>query len=143
MPLTETTLSKAKGELAAAAKKAGAEPQYAIFYSSSVGGQLWCPGCRQVEGVVKKSFEAAGKPNGTIVYVGNINEWKDKGNKGRTEYALTHVPTILRLEGVGVAAQATADAQGKETGRLVGGQIANSSHLKTLLTGGEVPRYEP
>ncbi|WOO79015.1 Thioredoxin domain-containing protein [Vanrija pseudolonga] len=131
MPLTESTLSKAKNELAAASKKAGADPTYAIFYSSSVGGQLWCPGCRQVESVVKKSFEAAGKPNGTIVYVGNINEWKDKGNKGRTEYGLTHVPTILRLEG------------GKETGRLVGGQIANSSHLKALLTGGEVPRYEP
>ncbi|KII93677.1 hypothetical protein PLICRDRAFT_100806 [Plicaturopsis crispa FD-325 SS-3] len=79
-----------------------AKETYLIFYSSpDSNGRLWCPDCRDVEGLVKGTFEPKDGPSGVIVYVGQKAEWKTPANAFRGEpWRVTGVPTIIKLRDV-------------------------------------------
>ncbi|KAK4689881.1 hypothetical protein P7C73_g247, partial [Tremellales sp. Uapishka_1] len=75
-------------------------PKYTflIFYSNVVDGKMWCPDCRNVEDVVKRTFDAPTKPKGVIFWVGKQTEWRQPTNEARKVWNVQSVPTILRLE---------------------------------------------
>ncbi|KAG9036652.1 hypothetical protein FRB95_008236 [Tulasnella sp. JGI-2019a] len=92
-----------------------------IFYSSIVGGQLWCPDCRAVDDLVKTTFENSADKQGIIVYVGDRGVWRDANNKYRKRWKISSIPTLIRL-----------DSEGKEHSRLVESEITPDS-LKAFL----------
>lgn len=96
-------------------------PTVLIFYSSVVDGRLWCPDCRDVDGLVKTTFENDSDWNGVIVYVGDRATWRDPNNKYRKGWKIASIPTLLRL-----------DDEGKEHSRLVESEITSDS-LKEFL----------
>jgi len=82
---------------------------------------MWCPDCRDVEQVVLQAFDAPEKPKAMIHWVGQRAEWRDPKNEARLRWNVRSVPTILRIE------------HGKETARLVEGEILDESKLGRLL----------
>ncbi|KAI9638780.1 uncharacterized protein MKK02DRAFT_41807 [Dioszegia hungarica] len=102
---------------------------YLIFYSSIVDGpngqpkQMWCPDCRDVEGIVKATFGGAKQPKAVIWWVGEKAEsrWRTPTNHARSHWNVQSVPTILRLE------------EGKETARLVEGEILDQDRLAEFV----------
>ncbi|PPQ66376.1 hypothetical protein CVT26_011095 [Gymnopilus dilepis] len=93
---------------------------FVVFYSSVVNGEMWCPDCRQVEGIVKEVFSGNG-PDALIVYVGDRTQWKKPDNIYRQEpWHISNVPTIIRLK------------DGKEDGRL-SDEKQILSQLKTFV----------
>ncbi|KAF5388580.1 hypothetical protein D9757_004724 [Collybiopsis confluens] len=89
-----------------------ASEQYLIFYSSIVGLQMWCPDCRNVEDLVKRTFEGDDAPSALIVYTGDFPTWKSPSNvfRGRP-WVIQSVPTIVKIQ------------NGKEVERLVDSEI--------------------
>ncbi|KAG9121418.1 hypothetical protein FRC07_002636 [Ceratobasidium sp. 392] len=96
---------------------------FLIFYSDIVDGQMWCPDCRNVEQIVKRSFEPEDGPTGIIRWVGNRADWKSPSNVYRRDYGVSSVPTIIRLK------------DGKEDARLVDREILDSAKLNEFLQG--------
>ncbi|KAL1412569.1 hypothetical protein Q8F55_000316 [Vanrija albida] len=106
-----------------ALKLAGAEaPKFLVFFSSKVDGRLWCGDCRNTDAVVQETFGGADKPKAVLYWVGNIPEWKDPKNQARTEWKITNIPTIVRL-----------DESGKEVARIVEGDLLDKAKLKGIL----------
>ncbi|PFH52238.1 hypothetical protein AMATHDRAFT_140416 [Amanita thiersii Skay4041] len=82
--------------------------KFIIFYSSVVGGELWCPDCQDVQDLVKKTFDTPDSPSALIVYVGDRSQWKARSNIYRGDpWKIESIPTIIKLK------------NGKEEGRLV------------------------
>jgi len=82
--------------------------KFVIFYASitELNGQMWCPECTAVEGLVKDTFSESG-PEALVVYVGNRMQWKSPLNIYRQQpWKITNVPTIVRLR------------EGQDVGRL-------------------------
>ncbi|KIY43850.1 hypothetical protein FISHEDRAFT_52191 [Fistulina hepatica ATCC 64428] len=102
--------------------KSLAEERYIVFYSSIVGGRMWCPDCRAVEGLVKQTFgNDSASPSATVVYVGNVAEWKSPSNTFRSApWKVTNVPTILKMQ------------NGKEVDRL-GDDVAIQQRLSEFV----------
>ncbi|KAI0785339.1 hypothetical protein BC629DRAFT_1288801 [Irpex lacteus] len=77
-----------------------ASDKYLIFYSSrDDSGELWCPDCRAVEGIVEKKFSSPTGPSALIVWVGQRAEWKTPSNVFRGEpWKVESIPTIIRVE---------------------------------------------
>ncbi|WWC66008.1 uncharacterized protein I303_108630 [Kwoniella dejecticola CBS 10117] len=94
---------------------------YLVFYSDVVNGQMWCPDCRDVEQVVKDTFDGQDKPKAIIYWVGPIAEWRTPKNKARVDWNVQSIPTILRIE------------NGKETARLVEDEILDKKRLEAFL----------
>ncbi|KIY73573.1 hypothetical protein CYLTODRAFT_485419 [Cylindrobasidium torrendii FP15055 ss-10] len=83
-----------------------------IFYSSIVDGKLWCPDCRDVEGIVNATFQGEKKPTAYLVYVGDRPTWKSPKSVFRAEpWKITSVPTILKRK------------DGKEVSRIQDSEI--------------------
>ncbi|OCF34351.1 hypothetical protein I317_05528 [Kwoniella heveanensis CBS 569] len=97
------------------------EKTFLVFYSNVVNGQMWCPDCRDVEQVVKDTFDGADKPKAIIYWVGTIAEWRTPKNSARVDWNVQSVPTILRIE------------NGKETARLVEGEILDAGRLAAFV----------
>ncbi|KAK0455883.1 hypothetical protein EV421DRAFT_7556 [Armillaria borealis] len=86
---------------------------YLIFYSSIVDGQLWCPDCRIVDGLLKETFGSDESPSALIVYVGDRPTWKTPANEFRGEpWKIESIPTIIKLK------------DGTEASRLVDSEIS-------------------
>ncbi|EJT48370.1 hypothetical protein A1Q1_02653 [Trichosporon asahii var. asahii CBS 2479] len=96
---------------------------FLVFYSNVENGQMWCPDCRDVEDVVKNAFDAEDKPKAAIYWVGSRDQWRDKNNGARVDFNVNSVPTIIRY------------TDGTETGRLVEGEILDSSKFKDFVAG--------
>ncbi|EKM84073.1 hypothetical protein AGABI1DRAFT_81793 [Agaricus bisporus var. burnettii JB137-S8] len=93
-----------------------------IFYSSPVHGELWCPDCRDVEQLVRDTFDSPHAPDALIIYVGDKSQWKAEHNPFRKDpWKLRVIPTIVKLD------------KGKEVGRLVDKEI--SEGLATFVAG--------
>jgi len=72
--------------------------RFIIFYASIVDGEMWCPDCRRVEGLVKETFSDTG-PDGLIVYVGTRTQWKTPDNVYRQPpWKISNIPTIIKLQ---------------------------------------------
>ncbi|KAH9837253.1 uncharacterized protein C8Q71DRAFT_857565 [Rhodofomes roseus] len=71
---------------------------FLVFYSSrDEVGTLWCPDCREVDGLIRKVFGPSDSPSALIVYVGQRAAWKDPTNPFRGEpWKVQSVPTIIR-----------------------------------------------
>ncbi|BEJ11712.1 hypothetical protein CspHIS471_0201720 [Cutaneotrichosporon sp. HIS471] len=95
---------------------------FLIFYSNIVNGQMWCPDCRAVEGIVEDAFDADDKPTCAIVWV-ERDEWKKPNGAERVQWNLTGLPTIIRFEG------------GNETARLVEGEMLDNARWRAFLDG--------
>ncbi|KAH9995953.1 hypothetical protein BJV77DRAFT_185327 [Russula vinacea] len=104
----------------------GIDENFVIFYASrDESGRMWCPDCRDVEDIIKRTFAPADVsddgPSGLIVYVGQKSEWKTKGNRFRlAPWRIESIPTIVKLK------------DGVEVGRLVEGDIT-ASKLAALV----------
>ncbi|WVQ84428.1 hypothetical protein IAT38_006580 [Cryptococcus sp. DSM 104549] len=118
MPLEETNYPPPDATIASTDK-----PTFLIFYSNVEGGSMWCPHCRDVEGVVKAAFTGGSKPKGVITYVGSFTQWKTPPtpHPARAKYGVERVPTIIRLE------------NGKETARATKLDILSSSKFEEFL----------
>jgi len=93
-----------------------------IFYASIVDGKMWCRDCRDVEDLVKKTFESNNEWLGVIIYVGDRPTWRDSNNTFRKEWGLTGVPTLVTL-----------NTNGKEERRLVEHEITPKSVWELLV----------
>jgi hypothetical protein len=96
----------------------GVIENFVIFYASrDESGRMWCPDCRDVEDIIKRTFASADDgPSGLIVYVGQKSEWKTEGSKFRLEpWRIQSIPTIVKLK------------DGVEVERLVEGDITAST----------------
>ncbi|WVW86818.1 hypothetical protein I302_108873 [Kwoniella bestiolae CBS 10118] len=103
--------------------QAGKKSTYLIFYSDVEGGRMWCPHCRDVEGVVKSAFTGGSKPNGVITYIGPYSGWKNvPSHPARIKYGVRSVPTIIRL-----------DENGKELDRVEKSGILDGSRFEDFL----------
>jgi len=90
------------------------EYEYLIFYASidPETGKMWCPDCRDVEELVRTTFEGEEAPKALIVWVGNKLEWRAPTNPVRKEpWSVTNIPTIVKLK------------NGEEVARLVEAEI--------------------
>ncbi|WOO82161.1 Thioredoxin domain-containing protein 17 [Vanrija pseudolonga] len=106
-----------------ALKLVGAEaPKFLVFFSSKVDGRLWCGDCRNTEHVVQETFGGADKPKAVLYWVGDKTEWKNPENQARTEWKITNIPTIVRL-----------DESGKEVARIVEDDLLDAAKLKGVL----------
>ncbi|KAG7452243.1 uncharacterized protein BT62DRAFT_1071407 [Guyanagaster necrorhizus] len=86
---------------------------YLIFYSSIVDGQLWCPDCRVVDGLIKDTFGSDKSPSALIVYVGDRPRWKTPTNGFRGDpWKIESIPTVVKLK------------DGIEAARLVDSEIS-------------------
>ncbi|WWC95467.1 hypothetical protein V866_002331 [Kwoniella sp. B9012] len=103
--------------------KDGKTPIYLIFYSDVEGGRMWCPHCRDVEGIVKSAFTGNSKPNGVITYIGPYSGWKNvPTHPARIKYGVRSVPTIIKL-----------DDNGKELDRVEKPGILDSTRFDDFL----------
>ncbi|WRT69800.1 uncharacterized protein IL334_006791 [Kwoniella shivajii] len=98
------------------------KPTYLIFYSDIEGGKMWCPHCRDVEGIVKSAFTGKSKPDGVITYIGPYSGWKNvPSHPARIKYGIKFVPTIIKLE------------NGKEIARVEKPGILDSAGFEDFL----------
>ncbi|ODN84947.1 hypothetical protein L202_00792 [Cryptococcus amylolentus CBS 6039] len=116
MPLTETTYPPPDSAI-----DSSSSPVFLIFYSNVEGGSMWCPHCRDVQGVVKAAFTGGSKPRGVITYVGNYTQWKTPSHPARGKYGVKSVPTIIKFQ------------NGKETGRATKADILDSGKFEAFL----------
>ncbi|ORY34599.1 hypothetical protein BCR39DRAFT_513559 [Naematelia encephala] len=100
------------------------EPTFLIFFSTREGGQLWCPHCRDVEGIIDSTFKGASKPKGVITHVGSFAEWKTPStpHPARAKYGVEKLPTIVKLQ------------NGKIIGRAPKADIVDAEKLDAFLT---------
>ncbi|WWC73593.1 uncharacterized protein I206_107565 [Kwoniella pini CBS 10737] len=99
------------------------KPTFLIFYSDIENGKMWCPHCRDVEGIIKSNFEGKSKPNGIITYIGPYSGWKNvPSHPARLKYGVRFVPTIIKL-----------DNNGKEIDRVEKPGILDSTRLEEFL----------
>ncbi|WVR07968.1 hypothetical protein IAU60_005011 [Kwoniella sp. DSM 27419] len=97
-------------------------PTFLIFYSSIEHGQMWCPHCRDVQGLVKAAFTGANKPNGIIAYIGNFAGWKNvPSHPARLRFQVRFVPTIIKLR------------NGKEVDRVEKSGILDTETFEAFL----------
>nr|XP_031857971.1 uncharacterized protein CI109_006594 [Kwoniella shandongensis]KAA5525043.1 hypothetical protein CI109_006594 [Kwoniella shandongensis] len=98
------------------------EPVFLIFFSNVENGQMWCPHCRDVKGIVNSAFEGRSKPKGVITYIGSFAQWKNvPSHPARLKYGVKFVPTIIKLE------------NGKETARVEKPGILNTEQFESFL----------
>lgn len=55
--------------------------------------------CRDVEAIVKDTFDGANKPKAVIVWL-EREDWRRPDNEARTKWNVQNIPTILRLQDV-------------------------------------------
>ncbi|CAK9782977.1 hypothetical protein CC85DRAFT_303269 [Cutaneotrichosporon oleaginosum] len=118
MPLIKTSYPQVLNSL----RGPTAGRTFLLFYSSIVNGQMWCPDCRAVEGIVEDAFEGDDKPKCAIVWV-ERDEWKKPDGAERVQWNLRGLPTIIRFE------------EGAETGRLVEGEMLDGARWSAFLAG--------
>ncbi|KAK8849768.1 hypothetical protein IAR55_005104 [Kwoniella newhampshirensis] len=98
------------------------EPTFLIFFSNVENGQMWCPHCRDVKGIVNAAFEGKSKPKGVITYIGSFAQWKHvPTHPARLKYLVQYVPTIIKLE------------NGREVGRAVKADILDTEKFESFL----------
>ncbi|WVF68398.1 hypothetical protein IAT40_003163 [Kwoniella sp. CBS 6097] len=120
MPLVETNYPPPEDKIAPL--KDG-KPTFLIFYSSVEDGKMWCPHCRDVQGIIKSAFQGSSKPNGVITYIGSFAQWKHvPSHPARLKYGVRFVPTVIRLE------------NGKETARVEKAGILDSDGFEKFLS---------
>ncbi|KAF8140521.1 hypothetical protein EV363DRAFT_1151665 [Boletus edulis] len=99
--------------------------RFFVFFSSRLpeSNSLWCPDCRAVEDLIRKTFGSEqDPPSAVIVYVGQRSEWKAPDNVFRQDpWKVTTIPTIIKL-----------DEAGKEVARLVDGLNLISKELPSF-----------
>ncbi|WWC65930.1 uncharacterized protein I303_108552 [Kwoniella dejecticola CBS 10117] len=96
---------------------------YLIFYSDVEGGKMWCPHCRDVEGLLRSNFEGKSKPHGVITYIGPYSGWKNvPTHPARIKYGVRTVPAIIKF-----------DSTGKELDRVDKSGILDSARFEEFL----------
>lgn len=92
-----------------------------IYYASrDENGEMWCPDCRDVEALVKETFEKT-HAMGLVFYVGTKPEWKSEQNRYRRQFNIQRIPTIVQMTNT------------VETLRMEEGDILRPGNLQAMI----------
>ncbi|TIB12750.1 hypothetical protein E3P89_01537 [Wallemia ichthyophaga] len=94
MPLKEANPRSINVQFSASAIESPSST-YLVF------SEPWCPDCRNVDDIIKKTFDKESAPLAQIVRVGDIASWKSPTNVFRTQWNVQSIPTIIRYDNVG------------------------------------------